>query len=123
MERTALLWVIRRGSFFDYTFQPAFSPDGRTVAYGARDGQHEFVVVGDKKGEEFAGVSNPTFSPDGKTVAYAAWEDRRNFIIAGDKRGEDFDHVEPPIFSPDGKKLAFYAVRGKEIWWKVMKLE
>lgn len=53
-----------------------FSPDGKTVAYYARKPAKWFVVVGEKKGEDFDGVRAPTFSPDGRKVAFGARKGR-----------------------------------------------
>lgn len=50
----------------------AFSPDGKTVAYGAEKEGKCFLVVGDKKGEEFEYVGSPSFSSDGKKVVFGA---------------------------------------------------
>lgn len=43
--------------------------------------------------------------------------------MIGDKKGEGFDHVSNLVFSPDGSKLAFGAVKGRELWWKVMDMK
>lgn len=53
---------------------PVFSPDGRHVAYAARDGRAQFVVVDGKPGPRFRAAvwDNPRFSPDGRHVAYNA---------------------------------------------------
>jgi len=66
----------RKGEDFDYVGRPAFSRDGKQVAYEAKVGPPENrksrVIVGDRalKGDyEF--VVGPTFTPDGK-VLYAA---------------------------------------------------
>src|SRR5438477_9491845 len=51
-----------------------FSPDGKTVSYILAKGGKSFVVVGDKKGEEFDSIEfGPQLSADGKTVAYLAF--------------------------------------------------
>ncbi|MEW6103907.1 MAG: hypothetical protein AB1630_08880 [bacterium] len=36
-----------------------------------------FIVIGDKKGEEFDGVGDPVFSPDDKDVACGAQKGRK----------------------------------------------
>ena len=36
---------------------------------------------------------------------------------------EGFDVVGPPQFSPDGRRVAFSAVKGRELWWKVMEVK
>mgnify|MGYP001609907779 FL=1 len=53
-----------------------FSANGKAVAYSAKKGGKMFVVVGDKKGEEFDLILSPVFSADGKKVAYGARKGR-----------------------------------------------
>lgn len=85
---------------------------GKTVAYPVSDGEKAFVVVGDAKGPEFAGVGTPVFGPDGTTVAYPAWiADRKMCMVVGDKKGATFFEVGTPRFSPDGKIVAYRAIR------------
>jgi Tol biopolymer transport system component len=93
-----------------------FSPDGRTVAYRASRGDKYFVVVGDRKGEEYPYVGRPAFSRDGTQVAYEAKvgppEQRKSRIIVGERTLKgDFDFVLGPSFTPDGKVL-YAANRG-----------
>src|SRR5205814_4684022 len=82
------------------------SPDGKTFAYRAGLGAKKFIVVGDRKGEDFSYVGSPKFSPDGKLVAYEAAvgeKQDRKFIVVGDKKLRDWDYVTGPSFTPDGK--------------------
>jgi imidazolonepropionase-like amidohydrolase/Tol biopolymer transport system component len=111
-----------------FEFEPAYAPDGRTIALvewddekGAslvtisRDGRRRVLLNGPGV------IRQPTFSPDGKRIAFQ--------IVAGDKclgatRGEPglywiaveggaphriSDGGDAPMFSPDGERL-YYAV-------------
>ena len=52
-----------------------FSPDGRRLAFAAKDQGKAFVVVDGAQGQEYESTgwcSTPVFSPDGKHVAYGA---------------------------------------------------
>ena len=62
----------KRGEAFALVGRPVLSPDGRTVAYAADDGDRLYVVVGDRKFEVVGRASDPVFSPDGKQVGYGA---------------------------------------------------
>lgn len=56
---------------------PAFSPDGKVVAYSARKGTRWQVVAGPRKSETYDAVSEPVFSAAGDAVLFAALVERR----------------------------------------------
>ena len=112
------------------TTQPAFSPDGLSLAFrSGRDNGGIFVVnLAAGEGESMKKVAdfgfNPTWSPDGKSICIAQEgiarpEDRltkkgqlwvvdlasgkRNMIYAGD--------AVQPSWSPHGQRIAFWFVR------------
>jgi hypothetical protein len=134
----------RKGPFeFDIVGRPAFSADGRRVAYAAATGAQVdafgalgpyaeamaqggrwFLVVDGKRGAgEFDRVDAPAFAPDGKQVACRARRGKKALIVIGEKAGEELDDVGPPAFAPDGKRVAFGARIGRELWWKVVPVE
>ncbi len=105
-------------------FQPAWSPDGRKLAYVAPGGENfgldiwivnadgsEPVNITQRKGDD----TDPAWSPDGKLIAFTnnGRDDgiRQVFSVAPDGSGLkriSFDQEEyMPAFSPDGKNLAF----------------
>lgn len=122
----------KRGEEFDIVLDPVFSPDGKSVAYAAVVGRkRQVVVVGDKKGPEFERVFDsprelPVFTSEGTVVYkartyYASSVGDRWFIVIGDQKGEEYDQIAwPPIISKDGKKVAFGALKGRELWRKVV---
>lgn len=104
--------------------QPAWSPDGKKLAYVAPGGENfgldiwvvnadgsEPVNITKKKGDD----TDPAWSPDGKLIAFTnnGRDDgiRQVFSVAPDGSGLkriSFDQEEyMPAFSPDGKNLAF----------------
>jgi len=95
-----------------------FSPDGRKVAYMAKEGGKWFVVVNNKTGKDYDSVgdltSTPIFSPDSKMVAYTVREGEKNFVVINEEEGKAYGWIFDIIFSPDSKKLAYAATGPKE---------
>jgi hypothetical protein len=78
-------------------------------------------VVGDRQEEKFSQVGAPVLSPDGRVVAYSAERYGKEVVVVGDRVGEDCDRVLwGPVFSPDGKKVSYRALKGQELWSKVL---
>ncbi|TCW61870.1 WD40 repeat domain-containing protein [Treponema sp. J25] len=57
---------------YDVVGRLTFSPDGKTLAYGAQIDNKWCVFAGKEKAGPYDGVGWLTFSPDGKTLAYKA---------------------------------------------------
>lgn len=124
----------------DYPSSPAFSKNGKGIAYIGGKQKKVQVVFNGKPGECFNNIENLCVSADGATVAYHAFsrkddDDRGSyFVVVNDKKSAGYDDVLPPvIFSPDGTKVAFGARKSyqdsqtsqflSEYWWKVMKVK
>ena len=105
-----------------YDHEPAWSPDGRRIAFvSGRDGNHEiYVMNADGSGVErltfFGGMSwatwGPAWSPDGRGIAFS-WQ-RRNggweiYAVNADGSGGGClaYSSDQPAWSPDGRRLAF----------------
>jgi len=95
---------------------PAFSPDGKLLAYASdRTGRLEIVIRDLSTGVERALTSDgkqnfsPAFSPDGRTIAYSSKERGGLFIIpaAGGSPTPLTDFGSSPSYSPDGASIAF----------------
>ena len=99
---------------------PAWSPDGRTIAYTTDAGGAQQIAVRPAEGGQEKVLTSftegyfyqPTFSPDGKTLAFSDGAHRLWIVgtdagkpkqVAQDKLNEIHDQA----FSPDGRWLAF----------------
>lgn len=110
--------------------QPAWSPDGRTIAFqGFRDGSYDIWAVetdGTRLRRLTSGPDDdrePAFSRDGTRVAFASdrgdgtnydiWVlDLRTGALAQVTRDAGDDYM--PTWSPDGTEIGFIGVRARE---------
>jgi Tol biopolymer transport system component len=99
---------------------PAWSPDGRRIAFASSFFGDIYVMRDDGSGaHRIAKGQDPTWSPDGRRIAFVRHTDPVGtdiFSIGADGVGErrltadpedDFD----PDWSPDGKRIAFISRR------------
>ena len=106
---------------------PAYSPDGRTLAYTAfvRSGQPivlQDLATGRRDivaGTEYGMNITPEFSPDGRTLAFAHGTEDGTDIYLYDLAkktttrltvGRYYDNLSP-AWSPDGQRIAFISTR------------
>jgi hypothetical protein len=105
---------------------PAFSPDGRTVAFsGWRNGQFDifFLDLATKTITNFTHDEiydgGPVFSPDGRSLTFVSTvaSGRKIFRVDLDNPGARYavttgeSNENDPVFSPDGKRLYFTSDR------------
>lgn len=125
---------------YDGVDAPVFSSDGARIAYPAmKNGRFLMIVspVGKpdvvKEGPVYDMAVTPVFSPDSRRIAYRARkgpkENAKRFIVIADadtgkviKEGPVGEEIWPPVFSSDGKSVGYGAKIGRELWWKVEKL-
>jgi Tol biopolymer transport system component len=105
---------------------PAFSPDGKTIAFsGWRNGQFDIffldlatrTITNFTRDEVYDGA--PTFSPDGRSLVFVSTvgSGRKIFRTDLDKPGVRYpvttgeSNENDPVFSPDGKRIYFTSDR------------
>jgi len=103
-------------------FRPAWSPDGRTIAYVAfsKTGAESrdsgvFVIAADGTGKrrvDYDAVSYVIWSPDGSMLLLQAAETALLIDANGQKRvllsaGAGLQSIRNAIFTPDGKRVMF----------------
>jgi dipeptidyl aminopeptidase/acylaminoacyl peptidase len=107
---------------------PAFSPDGRLVAYVADDGKTSTIAIADAEGQSWPRrvpveadfAIDPAWSPDGRQLAWVEWSvpnmgwDESRVVIytldTGERQvavGERDVSCAQPRWSPSGKTLTF----------------
>ncbi len=99
---------------------PAWSPDGRKLAFvSRRDGNSEiYVINADGSGQENltrqpASDSHPSWSPDGRKLAFVSRRDGNSEIYVMNADGSGLRNVTrtpsndlDPAWSPDGRAIA-----------------
>jgi TolB protein len=105
---------------------PAWSPDGKQIAYVSFEGERAMVYVQTLNTRQrllladFPGSNSaPSWSPDGKSLALVLTRDDYSQLYLVNADGSDFRRVTfsetidtEPTFSPDGKFLLFTSDRG-----------
>ncbi len=120
---------------FDDFGSPAFAPDGRSIAWPARDGI--YLQDMDAYGlEKVADLEKPgwlSWSPDSKSIAFAVWEERFQIyrldlehgsvtLITDYAGNESADHIAP-AYSPSRDQIAFHALDNEGFRLMVMEAD
>ena len=127
--------ILLTGSCKDDDVDPAFSPDGRLLAFRSDCSGGGLFVVG-ATGESVRKVTDfgfsPAWSPDGREIAVVTerlglpWgrvsksELWAIDLASGERRRISEHDAMEPSWSPDGKRIAFWGLRGsssdRDIW-------
>ena len=104
---------------------PAWSPDGKSIAFVSdREGNREVYVM-DANGSDVRNLTKhgnedwtPAWSPDGKHIAFASFRDNNWEIYVMESNGgsptrltQNGDADYSPTWSPDGSRIAFVSNR------------
>src|SRR6266536_3382622 len=99
-----------QGSFF------IVSPDSQRVAYAARAGTKQFVVVDGTEEKPYDAIMQDTlsYSPDSQRVAYVARVVMKQFVVVDGKEERHYDGIlEGTLsFSPDSQRVAYAVQEG-----------
>ncbi len=95
---------------------PVFGPANNRVAHKAERDLDTVVVLDDKEGPPFLGISadGPIFSPDGSRLVYSAQRGVSWVAVTDGVPGRAYDGIglRSMAFSADSKHLAYWAKRG-----------
>lgn len=93
---------------------PAFSADGKSLAYVAKKDKRRVIVFnGHLVGSEYDDVRCPVLSRDGKTLVYAALKEKLWSLVGVEEPGPASEDTPDIVLSPDGRTVAYTAKRGK----------
>jgi Tol biopolymer transport system component len=105
----------------------AWSPDGRLLAFAAkRGGKDDIVIVDPRRNRQvrritvpLSGVTTPTFSPDGQHLVFTGLDGGISDLFTVRVDGTDLRRLTNdkhadlhPVWSPDGRTIAFASDRG-----------
>ena len=95
---------------------PAFSPDGRRLAYALREGKKERVVTDDHAGRLYEDIGPVAFSPDGRHVAYDARVGQKWHLVVDETDAPEYQEIigQARAFEqPD--LIRYFGFRGDEL--------
>jgi hypothetical protein len=102
---------------YDEVRELQFSPDGRSLAYAARNAGKSYVVEGNREGPSYDAVGYLKFAPVTGKLAYLAVSGNQTREIVAGVSGDSWDDVGPASFSPDGTRIAYPARQGSSFLW------
>src|SRR5919112_919360 len=115
--------------------QANWSPDGKYLAFAAKRGARDEIVIVDvarnKQVEriqlKLSGGTTPAWSPDGKQLVFTGYDGGLSDLFTVNRDGSGLRRLTSdkygdlhPVWSPDGKTIAFTTDRGPETDFKTV---
>jgi Tol biopolymer transport system component len=115
--------------------QANWSPDGKYLAFAAKRGPRDEIVVVDVARNKqvgrikikLSGVTTPSWSPDGKQLVFTGYDGGMSDLFTVNRDGSDLRRLTSdkfgdlhPVWSPDGKTIAFATDRGPRTDFKTL---
>ena len=109
--------------------QANWSPDGKYLAFSAKRGPRDDIVIVDVKRNKqvgkielkLSGITTPAWSPDGSRLVFTGYDGGFSDLFVVDRDGKNLERLTQdkyadlhPVWSPDGKTIAFSTDRGAE---------
>ncbi len=107
--------------------QANWSPDGKYLAFAAKRGPRDDIVIVDVARNKqvgriqlkLSGVTTPAWSPDGKQLVFTGYDGGLSDLFVVDRDGKNLRRLTNdkyadlhPVWSPDGTTIAFATDRG-----------
>ena len=116
--------------------QANWSPDGRYLAFAAKRGPRDNIVIVDvaRNSEvksmviKLNGVTTPSWSPDGQRLVFTGYDGGLSDLFIVNRDGTGFKRLTEdkyadlhPVWSPDGTTIAFATDRGPQADFRTLK--
>jgi Tol biopolymer transport system component len=116
--------------------QANWSPDGKLLAFAAKRGPRDDIVIVDVARNKqvgriqlkLSGVTTPSWSPDGKQLVFTGYDGGISDLYTINRDGSNLQRLTSdkygdlhPVWSPDGKTIAFATDRGPQTDFKILK--
>ncbi len=117
--------------------QPAFSPDGKFLAFTGQRGGRDVLYVMDMSRRKVVKrfdlmldqVMSPSFSPDGQKIVFSGMRHGMSDLYVVQMNAPGFTQLTKdtygdlmPNWSPDGKTIAFVSERGPDTDFDILKI-
>src|ERR671921_422804 len=115
--------------------QANWSPDGKYLAFAAKRGPRDDIVIVDVKRNKqvgtielkLSGVTTPSWSPDGQRLVFSGYDGGLSDLFVVSREGRNLRRLTQdkyadlhPVWSPDGRTIAFTTDRGGETDFKTL---
>jgi Tol biopolymer transport system component len=116
--------------------QANWSPDGKFLAFAAKRGPRDDIVIVDVARNKqvgriqlkLSGVTTPSWSPDGQQLVFTGYDGGISDLYTINRDGSNLQRLTSdkygdlhPVWSPDGNTIAFATDRGPQTDFKTLK--